>query len=68
MAHNTESVTLHVVLDCGTFTDTVTAKHSCADVWHVWYSNRWRKVHVQVKRTYIVCWGRRHTVDMRGLV
>lgn len=35
--------------------------------WFAWFEGRWRKVHVQVRRTYIVYHGERITIQIEGV-
>lgn len=35
--------------------------------WQALYEGRWRVVHVQVNRTYIVCNGERITIQIEGV-
>jgi hypothetical protein len=36
-------------------------------LWLARYEGKWRRVHVQVKRTYIVCRGERITIQIDGV-
>lgn len=48
-------------------TERVRIRHSYADVWHAWYEGRYRLVHIQVKRTFIVYRGQRITIKIEGV-
>ena len=48
-------------------TERVRIRHSHADVWHAWYEGRYRLVHIQVKRTFIVYRGQRITIKIEGV-
>lgn len=48
-------------------TESVRVRHSHADVWHARFEGRWRKVHIQVNRTYIVYQGSRITIQIDGV-
>jgi Rps23 Pro-64 3,4-dihydroxylase Tpa1-like proline 4-hydroxylase len=47
-------------------TEAVTIRHLFADNWQAYYDGQWRKVHIQVKRTYIVHNGERITIKIEG--
>ena len=38
-----------------------------ADKWLAFYEGKWRRVHVQVNRLYIVCQGNAITIQIEGL-
>lgn len=48
-------------------TESVRVRHSHADVWHARFEGRWRKIHIQVNRTYIVYQGSRITIQIDGV-
>lgn len=48
-------------------TDRVKVRHEYADRWSVWFEGRWRRVHIQVNRTWIVYQGQRITVQIEGV-
>jgi hypothetical protein len=48
-------------------TESVRVRHSHADVWYARFEGRWRKVHIQVRRTYIVYQGSRITIQIDGV-
>lgn len=48
-------------------TERVRIHHSHCDVWHAWYEGRYRLVHIQVKRTFIVYRGQRITIKIEGV-
>jgi hypothetical protein len=48
-------------------TERVSVKHEYGDRWLAWYEGKWRRVHIQFKRLYIVYRGERITVQIEGL-
>lgn len=48
-------------------TEGVPLKHEGADRYSALYEGRWRRVHIQVKRTYIVYRGERITIEVEGV-
>ena len=48
-------------------TERVTVRHDYADRWSVRFEGRWRRVHIQVNRTFIVFQGERITVQIEGV-
>lgn len=48
-------------------TEKVTIKNEFGSVWLAHYEGRWRKVHMQVKRTFIVYCGERITIKIWGV-
>lgn len=48
-------------------TQEVSVKHMHADVYMAHYEGRWRKVHIQVKRTFIVYNGEKITIKVEGV-
>lgn len=49
------------------YTVSVHLKHKGADNWFALFESRWRKVHIQVRRTYIVYLGERITINIEGV-
>lgn len=45
----------------------VVVKHEYADNWLAFYEGKWRKVNIQVRRTYIVVNGERITIKIQGV-
>lgn len=48
-------------------TESVKVKHECADNYKAFFEGRWRKVHIQVKRCYIVFQGEKITIQIEGV-
>ena len=48
-------------------TEQVTVKHEFADRYLAWYAGKWRRVHIQVRRPYIVYAGERITIQIDGV-
>lgn len=48
-------------------TETVRVKHEYADNWSAWFGGRWRKVYVQVKRTFIMSRGEVIEIQIEGV-
>ena len=48
-------------------TEKVRIKNEGADNWFARFDGRWRKVHFQVKRTFIVFRGERITIQIEGV-
>jgi hypothetical protein len=48
-------------------TERVKVRHEYADRWRVWFEGRWRCVHIQLNRTWIVFQGQRITVQIEGV-
>lgn len=48
-------------------TESVRLKHEAPDNWFARFEGKWRKVHVQVNRTYIVYRGERITIQVDGV-
>ena len=48
-------------------TELVHIKHKAPDNWFAHFEGRWRKVHVQVNRTYIVFQGEKITIQIDGV-
>lgn len=48
-------------------TERVKVRHEYADRWSVWFEGRWRRVHIQLNRTWIVFKGQRITVQIEGV-
>lgn len=49
------------------FTVRVPVKHEHADRYLALYEGRWRRIHIQVRRLYIVCDGERITIQVEGV-
>ena len=45
-------------------TESVTLKHEHSDKWLARYEGKWRRVHIQLNRTYIVFQGQRITIQI----
>jgi hypothetical protein len=45
----------------------VPIRHEYADLWLAYYEGRWRRVHMQVNRTYIVYLGLKITIYIEGV-
>lgn len=59
---------MHKASESGPFlTERVTIRHLFADNWQAYYDGRWRKVHIQVGRTYIVDRGNKITIKIEGV-
>lgn len=50
------------------YTVSAPLRHMGADRYLALFESKWRKVHVQVNRTYIVYQGEKVTIDMQGMV
>lgn len=48
-------------------TESVTVKHEYAGRWLAFYEGKWRRVHIQVKRCYIVYMGKKITIKIEGV-
>lgn len=48
-------------------TESVRVKNECLDRWLAWFEGRWRRVHIQVRRTYIVYQGQKITIQIDGV-
>lgn len=48
-------------------TESVTVKHEYADKWLARYEGKWRRVHIQGGRTYIVYMGEKITIQIDGV-
>lgn len=48
-------------------TESVRVRHEAADRYHAFFEGRWRRVHIQVNRTYIVYQGERITIQIDGV-
>lgn len=48
-------------------TEKVTVRHLYADRWEARFEGRWRKVHMQVKRTFIIYRGAKITIQIDGV-
>ncbi len=45
----------------------IPVKHEYADRYLALYEGKWRRIHIQVRRLYIVCDGERITIEVKGL-
>jgi len=45
----------------------VSVKHEYADRWLALFEGRWRRVHIQVRRTYIVYLGEKIPIRIEGV-
>ncbi len=48
-------------------TERVPIKHEHSDRWLAWFEGRWRRVHILVRSTFIVCRGERIQILIEGL-
>ena len=48
-------------------TERVPVRHEYADRYLVWFEGRWRRVHITMKRCYIVFQGQQITVQIEGV-
>lgn len=48
-------------------TERVTIKNEYGDRWLAWFEGKWRRVHLQVKRTFIVFQGEKITIQIWGV-
>lgn len=48
-------------------TEAVTVRHTMPDIWHARFEGKWRLVHVQVKRLFILYQGERITIQIEGV-
>lgn len=48
-------------------TEKVIVKNTYADNWYASYCGKWRKVHIQVNRLYIVYMGDKITIQIEGV-
>ena len=48
-------------------TERVTIRHEYADRWFARFEGKWRRVHIQVNRTFIVYRGERITIQIEGV-
>lgn len=48
-------------------TEKVRVKHEYASNYLAWFEGKWRRVHIQVKRTFIVFRGERITIQIEGV-
>ena len=48
-------------------TELVPVKNEYADRWLAWFEGKWRRVHVQVRRSFIVYRGERITIQIEGV-
>ena len=45
-------------------TESVKVRHHCPSIWEAYYMHQWRKVYIQMKRTYIVFRGNKVTIQI----
>jgi hypothetical protein len=48
-------------------TEKVTVKNEYGDRWIAWFEGKWRRVHIQLNRLYIVFQGERITIQIEGV-
>jgi hypothetical protein len=48
-------------------TEAVTVKHEYADRYLAWFEGKWRRVHLQMRRNYIVFRGEKITIQVEGV-
>lgn len=48
-------------------TERVAIKNTHLDNWYALFDGKWRKVHIQVERTYIVFQGKKITIQIEGV-
>lgn len=48
-------------------TEKVRVKNEYADRWLAFFEGKWRRVHIQVRRTYIVFQGEKITIQIDGV-
>ena len=48
-------------------TESVRIRHTAPDIWHAWFEGRWRMVHVQLRRLFIVYRGEKITIQIEGV-
>lgn len=48
-------------------TEAVRIKHEYADRWLAWFEGKWRRVHIQVQRTFIVFRGEPIVIQIDGV-
>lgn len=48
-------------------TQKVFVKNEYGDRWLAFWDGRWRRVHVQVNRLYVVCHGQKTTIQIEGV-
>lgn len=48
-------------------TEKVTIKYDHPDNYFAWYEGKWRKVRVQIKRTFIIYRGEKITIQIEGV-
>lgn len=51
----------------GTRMESVRVRHTAPDIYHAWYEGRYRLVHVQLRRLFIVYRGERITIQIEGV-
>lgn len=48
-------------------TESVHIKNEYADKWLAFFEGKWRRVHIQLRRTYIVFQGEKITIHIEGV-
>ena len=48
-------------------THSVKVKNEYGSKWLAWFEGKWRRVHIQLKRTYIVFNGQKITIQIEGV-
>ncbi len=48
-------------------TESVKVKNEYADRWLAWFEGRWRRVHIQVNRTFIVWRSEKISIQIKGV-
>ena len=48
-------------------TEAVKVKNEYGSKWLAWFEGKWRRVHIQLKRTYIVFNGQKITIQIEGV-
>ena len=48
-------------------TESVKVKHEYADRYLAWYEGKWRRIHIQLNRLYIVYMGDKITIQYDGI-
>jgi hypothetical protein len=57
----------YLLMDDGKEPEVVKVKHHYLDNWSAWYDGKWRKVYIQVNRTYIVYNKNKITIHIEGV-
>lgn len=48
-------------------TESVPIRNEWGDRWQAQFEGRWRRVHIQVKRLFIICRGQKITIEIDGV-